>query len=243
MQNVILGFCLVLFLSLTTFSQSDSDTRSNEKSSTNLLTQSDSTYKKFEVFGGFSSNYVDNNVNGPDATSILPITTTQGFAKRSFNGFNASGVYNVHRYFGIKADFSMHFKNDSNIISRGEASPPLSFPTIKFDAKRSVTNILGGIRIKDNATTARFKPFAHALVGVGRTSAKLDNIVCTGIPNCASEGKTNSGARLAGAFGGGLDIRINDRIDFRAIQVDYNPIKLQFGTANNFRFGIGIVFK
>jgi hypothetical protein len=48
---------------------------------------------------------------------------------------------------------------------------------------------------------------------------------------------------FAGAFGGGLDIKLSNRVDFRAIQVDYNPIKFDSGTQNNVRFGVGFVFK
>jgi hypothetical protein len=47
---------------------------------------------------------------------------------------------------------------------------------------------------------------------------------------------------FGGAFGGGLDIKINDRIDFRAIQVDYNPVYTNRSFDNNVRIGVGIVF-
>ena len=44
------------------------------------------------------------------------------------------------------------------------------------------------------------------------------------------------------AVGGGLDIKINEKIDLRAIQVDYAPIFSGF-LQNNIRFGVGLVFK
>jgi hypothetical protein len=53
----------------------------------------------------------------------------------------------------------------------------------------------------------------------------------------------DSETAFAGAFGGGLDIKLNDHIDFRAVQVDYNPIKFSSGTQHNVRLGIGFVFK
>ena len=115
-------------------------------------------------------------------------------------------------------------------------------------------NILGGIQIKDNSDEPTFKPFAHALFGVGRTSADLsqfDNIL---------EDFEDSG--FAAAIGGGLDIRLTPRIDLRAIQIDYNPMRFDFSdfgaigipgtptplgeqkrTLHNFRIGIGIVFR
>jgi hypothetical protein len=59
---------------------------------------------------------------------------------------------------------------------------------------------------------------------------------CAGIVSGSETG-------LAGAFGGGLDIKLNDHIDFRLIQVDYNPIKFNGGVQQNVRIGIGFVFK
>jgi opacity protein-like surface antigen len=68
-------------------------------------------------------------------------------------------------------------------------------------------------------------------------------------------------AGFTAAIGGGLDIRLSDRVAIRAIQVDYNPMKFDFSdfgttgipgtptftgdqkrTLHNFRIGIGIVF-
>jgi hypothetical protein len=48
---------------------------------------------------------------------------------------------------------------------------------------------------------------------------------------------------FAGAFGGGVDFRINDRVDFRAIQFDYAPTRLGGETQHNFRIGVGVVFR
>ena len=47
---------------------------------------------------------------------------------------------------------------------------------------------------------------------------------------------------LPGAIGGGLDIRINHNFQIRAIQIDYNPVRIGGFTNNNARIGAGIVF-
>jgi len=52
---------------------------------------------------------------------------------------------------------------------------------------------------------------------------------------------TDTETGLAGAFGGGLDIRASDRIDIRAFQFDYNPTRVFDSTQHNFRIGVGIV--
>jgi hypothetical protein len=57
-------------------------------------------------------------------------------------------------------------------------------------------------------------------------------------PADSSESQTG----LAGAFGGGLDFRVSDRVDIGAFQLDYKPTRIDGSTLHNFRFGAGIVF-
>jgi hypothetical protein len=159
----------------------------------------------------------------------------------SLNGFEVSGVRNVHRYFGIKGDFSVGFRNKEFAASVNTGGTVTTFP---IRSKTQVYSFLGGVQIKDNRTTSRFKPFAHALVGVGVGRFRNRVESCPTGANCGILRLVNdTKAGFAGAFGGGLDIKINDRIDFRAIQIDYNPIYLDTGFRNNVRFGVGIVFK
>lgn len=103
---------------------------------------------------------------------------------------------------------------------------------------------MGGVQIKDNSSDTRVKPFAHALVGFARGKNTIDTAICSQFSasgNCSTF-FNNSSYGLAGAIGGGLDIKVTPRVDVRAIQVDYNPTGL-FGThQNNVRFGVGLVF-
>jgi len=73
---------------------------------------------------------------------------------------------------------------------------------------------------------SRVSPFGHLLVGGAHFGAA---------------GFGNSSFSLA--IGGGLDVGITDRIDWRAVQVDY--LLTQFGGAsqNNFRLSTGIVIR
>ena len=87
----------------------------------------------------------------------------------------------------------------------------------------------------------------HALIGVGINRYKSSNFRCTS-GNCpgyvtSTPSFTFTDKGFSAALGGGLDIKINDRIDFRAIQVDYNPIFNGGYRQNNVRFGVGFVFK
>lgn len=182
-------------------------------------------YKKNEFYVGYSNQQIDSG------------------NYRTTNGFQGSYVRNVHRYFGIKADVSGAYGNQT---FNGSGTDTTSTPfTYRQKSNSSLYNFLGGVQVKNNASKARFKPFAHALAGVAVTREKF-TIACTSA-NCPS-GLNFSGnftdKHFAMAFGGGLDIKINDKIDFRAIQVDYNPIFRGGGFwQHNFRLGIGIVFK
>jgi hypothetical protein len=165
------------------------------------------------------------------------------FRRQPHNGFEVSYVRNVHRYVGIKGDFSAAYRNRNFPVLFSTASGDGSY---RFENERSIYNFLGGVQVKDNASTARLKPFAHALVGVAHNRNKTKNFTC--VSNCSGQALplipfSTSDTGFSGAFGGGLDIKINDKIDFRAIQVDYNPIYSNQRVNNNVRFGIGIVFK
>ncbi|HEX8265642.1 MAG TPA: outer membrane beta-barrel protein [Pyrinomonadaceae bacterium] len=168
----------------------------------------------------------------------------RGEFQDSRNGFEISAVRNFSRYFGIKGDFSAGFRDRTSTGSVIFGGVTSTFPV---RTRTQVYNFLGGVQVKDNATKSRLKPFAHALIGVAndRFRNRVPDFCSTTPPDrlCnvvrSSEG---SNVGFAGAFGGGLDIKINDKIDFRAIQVDYNPIYLNNGFRNNARFGVGIVF-
>lgn len=189
--------------------------------------QTTGEYDKNEFYVGYSNQQVDNG------------------NRRSLNGFEGSYTRNVHRYFGIRADFSV--AKNSRTLNGSVFDPVNGTINIQQVNTRSVYNLLGGIQVKDNASTKRFKPFAYALVGVAVNRSRYSNLACTSTTSCPStlpvpNNVTFSDTGIAGAFGGGLDIKITKRIDFRAIQVDYNPIYSNTRVDNNFRFGIGFVF-
>lgn len=215
MSKLIKAFCLAVVLSVGVFAQ----------------TTAIEDYNKNEFYVGYSNQQVGN-------------------ANRStFNGVEGSYTRNVSRYFGIRGTIS-YAKNDRTLA--GTLTDPVTGPyNFQQTNRRSVYNFLGGVQIRDNASKKRFKPFAFALGGGAHNRNRFENLACVSTntpPNCPAttpvvNNQTFSDTGIAGAFGGGLDIKINDRIDFRAIQVDYNPIYSNSRVDNNFRFGVGIVFK
>lgn len=192
-------------------------------------------YKKGEFFIGYSNGQVDTGIEGfTSADTGIPDRST-------FHGFNAAGVYNFSRYVGLKGDVSGTYNNTrfSFPVTTGTTTQ-----TVTFDTNNALYNVLGGIQVKDNLVDKKFKPFVHAMAGLGHGKVEVSNLTCTSTSmiNCDQiTGGSQNG--FAMVFGGGLDIRLSDRIDLRAIQVDYNPIKFDENSTNNYRFGVGIVIK
>jgi len=186
-------------------------------------------YKKNEFFAGYSHQQNDS-----------------GGSYRPANGFTGAYVRNVHRYFGLKADVSAAYRGSETFQING-SDPTNGAYSYRGRTRGSVYNFLGGVQVKNNASEARFKPFAHALAGVAVTRYKNAALVCTQ-GNCPafitnSTPVNFSNTNFALAVGGGLDIKLSERIDFRALQVDYNPIFRSGFRQDNFRFGVGFVFR
>lgn len=222
--------------------------------------QSGSDHNKVEFFGGYSIASVQPNVKAisefgmtfspcsPDATPFLGENFQTSFCKRGlFQGFDTSVTYNVNRYVGIKGNVTGHFRSKPY-------TDDIAGSLETITRKESVVNYLVGLQVKDNAKKGRIKPFAHALFGAATYNYKATNVAPTAPQdNFEITAKTTA---FAMKFGGGIDVRVNRRMDVRLIEFDYNPVLIRdfplvgdpFGavqhnkTANNFTFGFGVVF-
>jgi len=135
------------------------------------------------------------------------------------NGINLSGTYNFHSYLGVKGDFSWGKKDEF-----------------------SATTYMGGVQMKDNRKNdSMVKPFAHVLMGVQRCKLEFDGLggSMEGPQGVFIGEVTNSGFSMA--FGGGIDIKVSDRMSVRAIQYDYNPVWVDGTRFNTNRFSFGVV--
>jgi len=185
-----------------------------------------------EFFGGYSVLSADYNTEFPDP--FQPVGTAFD-GKQTLNGLNVSATGYLTKRFGLTGDFSAHFKTNNQAGSTGG--------NIKTNI--CVINIMGGPQYKFR-NSSRVTPFARALGGIAITRSKLS----VALPNINTSG-TSSSTDFALAVGGGLDVRVNKRLDLRVFQVDYNPIflrrnnELGFGNAraDNVRFSFGVVFK
>ena len=197
--------------------------------------------------------YIGPSINGVDATGFMDKRVDAfAFDRVGYAGVEASFTRYIARYVGLKFDFSGQSSRTYG-KTLGLIAPPCRVETVpcglpsqlaEFNLKSSLYNFLGGVQIKDRESRSRFKPFAHALIGVAHGKHAIQdcqgfgetalNVPCVGAPRVSDTG-------LAAALGGGLDIRLNKRLDLRAIQVDYNPTRLFGSTQHNIRIGLGIV--
>src|SRR5690348_15546642 len=119
-------------------------------------------YKKGEFYVGYSNGQVDTGLNSDSGSTVRDFFRDRA----SFNGVNASGVYNVSRYVGIKADVSGTFNTTRFADSFVDPGTGTTYNT-SFKTTNSLYNVVGGVQLKDNSRSGTVKPFAHAMVGLG----------------------------------------------------------------------------
>lgn len=176
--------------------------------------QTQDEYRKNEFFAGYSYHSADINT-----LTINPKRTGQ-------NGVNLAYTRKLTRSVGLTTDISAHFKRDSQQTSTGV-----------FESKRDQYYLLGGIQYAPQ-NESRVTPFVRALVGASLFRGFTSNTSPAG--NVFTFDDATS---LAVALGGGLDVRVNDRVAIRIIQADYIPTFFGPGRQNNIRLSVGIVFK
>jgi outer membrane immunogenic protein len=102
-------------------------------------------------------------------------------------------------------------------------------------ADLTLTSFLAGPRYTVHAF-GRLQPFAQVLLGGAHASGGLS-------PSSSGFGSSNSFAAIAG---GGLELRLTERVSLRAIEADYYYTRFNNGTndrQNNLRVGAGLVFR
>ena len=181
-------------------------------------TMAQDDFNKNNFFVGYSNNQVDVSEDGVEDSST---------EREAFNGFNASYTRNFSRFVGIKGDYAFHRKNFE--VEDGNSTLRL---------KANLHNFVGGVQFKDNSNEKRFKPFAHVMAGVARSSIEFSNSLGTDFSDF-----DDSETGFSMVVGGGIDFRVSRRVDIRAIQVDYNPTHLGGSFQQNFRIGLGVVIR
>jgi hypothetical protein len=204
-------------------------------------------YHRFEVFKGYSYFMLERPEPIGDGTRL-----------EGFHGITTAATLNVKRYFGLKFDFARYSKR-YDLCEPGEPDPsdltpdcftltPLPGSVIATDdphRRTSIYNFMGGVQLKDTGRTEKvLRPFAHLTIGSTLTRERAESYS----PAPASgqlllDFDTRSEWGPAGAIGGGLDIKMTERIDIRAIQFDYHKATIFARSTDNLRFGVGLVFR
>jgi opacity protein-like surface antigen len=193
------------------------------------VAQSDD-HSRFDFFAGYSVLRTNYEIEHPIPTEPVIVAF---LGKQTLNGFNVSATGYLTKNFGLTGDFSAHFKT--------EKVP--DFPSGNIENHIRVFNVLGGPQYRFGSD-GRVTPFVRALAGIANTRAKLEVA-------SLNSSETASSTDFALALGGGVDVRVNDRVSLRVFQVDYNPIFLSSGNelgfgnrrADNVRFSFGVVLK
>ena len=154
------------------------------------------------------------------------------------NGWNAALAVNANSWLGFVGDFSGHYGPVDYRASD-------SVDNIVFGTRKRVHQYLVGPQFSQRGDSTRL--FVRALIGAVtvRESVSIEDLNI-------NESQTG----LAVGAGAGLDVRISDRLAWRAFQADYfwyrfgQPKLIVNGaqisnstTQNNFRISTGLVFR
>jgi len=228
-------------------------------------TAQDRGQHRWEIYGGYLNGQnvysaKEDDVTLGGATQKVTLCTADGDAnfgpnfekllcsRNTFHGFDAAASFAFHRYLAVSGDFTWQRHKATYVDDFGPAAGVQT--STNTETKYMV---FGGVQVKDQRNSARWKPFAHALAGIAHERL-------SGVDVNPVEGNSNYSDQptsLALKLGGGLDVRLSHRLDLRAIEFDYVPIFAgdraltinppTFGiniigkTANNFTIGAGIV--
>lgn len=197
-------------------------------------------FPKYELFGGYS--YLRSDMG--NTTSWMGSYWNSDGAAGSTNGhgFEIAFTYNLNKWFGIKGDFSTHFST-MNLDSKD--SYAYSYPDDYYYGYTRTYEQMGSAEMRQYTYLfgpefslrkyEKFRPFAHFLVGfqtvdVHKLDVKAEYLweqQYSDGSNYYSDRETSSttgtvkGTSFAMTFGGGVDIKLSDRISLRIPQVDY----------------------
>jgi opacity protein-like surface antigen len=137
------------------------------------------------------------------------------WAGGNFHGWNASLTGNITKRFGIVADFSGHYGSelDGSVLVHQDAHSFLFGPRFSFRGNR-------------------LTPFVYGLFGATRFH---ESAIISG------QKLSHSDTGFSSALGGGLDVKVNDRIAIRAFQLDYFRPNFFGESHNRGRLAVGVV--
>jgi hypothetical protein len=150
----------------------------------------------------------------PDGVDALGANFQKVFCRRQgYKGFDGAAVFNFRKHVGVMADFTGLFKTITSVDDFGSH---VDTNTVK----NRTWEVLGGVQIKNNSTTHRFKPSLHVLGGFARQTS-TDVQTSTGPFDFTLTDNVTSFAMKIGAT---ADVRMGAHWDLRVFEINYNPI-------------------
>jgi hypothetical protein len=204
---------------------------------------------KPEVFVGYT-NLQNEGLSNRNTQPDWPFNADFFRDRATLHGVNAAiSAYGSHGV-GMTGDFSWARRASSEAF-------------VGSEAKRTtdVYYFMAGPTLKFNRTgSSRWEPFLRVMAGGAHTHFEAGNDV--GVAGGTASNSFDVGSTdFAASAGGGLDIRLGERMKLRVIQVDYAPVFLKDRTVDvlggngviepttldgqrqdNFRFSFGITF-
>lgn len=157
------------------------------------------------------------------------------------HGWNVSVSGNFTRWFGLVADFSGNYGSETFIGT-------VNGVAVRADADIQAYTFLFGPQF--SARGERVTPFVRALAGVARSKIDGRGSVA-GVGQVVTVEVTDTA--FAAAVGGGVDVKLTDRVWWRVLQADYILTRFdtldptfqvtERGNQHNFRFSTGLVFR
>lgn len=207
---------------------------------------------RLEFFAGYS-NLQAEGIAGREVNQGSSFDDEVFGDRQGLNGFNVAGTGYFTRNLGLTGDFSYNVKQDEFNVNSQAVNQ-------RNERTTHVFNFLAGPSYKFR-NESRVTPFVRALAGVAHTRFSADASVSTATGTTSNSFETNT-TDFALGVGGGVDVRLTDRIDLRVLQVDWNPVflgdrsvqrlnvagnlatqTLDSQRADNVRFSFGVVFK
>ena len=206
---------------------------------------------KWEGYGGYSSLNLNRGVDADEFDDDLGDTPAN---RVNAHGFNGSLTYNFHRFVGAKFDLTLHSYGEDFtfplVPTPTVAAGGVGGSSVTAKVSQNIYQYMGGIQIKDNKRGAKFRPWAHILMGVADQHFSAEGT--SGFTGTLFDVNSTDWAMK---FGGGLDYEVHKNVDIRFIQFDWNPIfrgDQNFGPnigtvngtmQNNWLIGVGVVLK
>lgn len=137
----------------------------------------------------------------------------------TLHGFQASVAGNVNKWFGLVAEFGGAYDRDT--LGSG------------LKVESTVYTYLFGPRFSRRGN-GRATLFAHSLFGGVHGRGRIEGLELNRL-------ETANG--FAMALGGGVDVKLSERLALRVLQADYLLTRVDSETANNARLSAGLVIR